>query len=521
MGHLLLWVVSLVAALLAVATALALRGRRLRLLVAGLVTLLPALVAALLTWAAFELRSHNVTRDWVGYVLSWDLAYVVGVAWLHIRARGRRRAGAEPWPIGQLATQLLGTLILLFVIFVALDASVDRMVAAEIASARAEALPLRPGAVPNEHDAALAYDKAFELAGFGSESMLPEELSGASKPGFDAGTSAVTRFLDGKGPALSQLRRAASLRRFGAGSFVRYSNYRRAAMALALHARRAAASGNTRQAEQDMVAIWRTADHLSWAQTWFLPFAAGIRGIGVAALEDVLASSSGAGSWDVAASILAAPTSGRQALRRALQVEESRTIQWFRHPLPSSPHASLLEGLRRGPYGRLFNVFLILDDLASYRKWMDELQWLCADPYHERAEEIQRFSADFAKAPVGLFTREVTHGIRPLVTVTVADARWRLSRLAVATTSFHARTGRYPRQLGELVPEDLPVIPIDPFSGDPLRSAPIDGGLVLYSVGFNGTDDGGVEEGDDRNQGDVIFCLGGAHASRRLGAGGE
>mgnify|MGYP000140314218 CR=1 FL=1 len=33
--------------------------------------------------------------------------------------------------------------------------------AAEIASARAEALPLRPGAVPNEHNAALAYDEAF------------------------------------------------------------------------------------------------------------------------------------------------------------------------------------------------------------------------------------------------------------------------------------------------------------------------------------------------------------------------
>jgi hypothetical protein len=42
-----------------------------------------------------------------------------------------------------------------------------------------------------------------------------------------------------------------------------------------------------------------------------------------------------------------------------------------------------------------------------------------------------------------------------------------------------------------------------------------DGGLVLYSVGPDGKDDGGKEFDKDTKLGDITFCLGDAYKARR------
>ncbi|MCE7974100.1 MAG: hypothetical protein DYG92_07205 [Leptolyngbya sp. PLA1] len=67
-----------------------------------------------------------------------------------------------------------------------------------------------------------------------------------------------------------------------------------------------------------------------------------------------------------------------------------------------------------------------------------------------------------------------------------------LVRLAL---ELHKReTGRWPASLDELVPRYLPSVPSDPFDGKPLRYSPGVGGMspVVYSVGVDGVDDGGV-----------------------------
>ena len=63
---------------------------------------------------------------------------------------------------------------------------------------------------------------------------------------------------------------------------------------------------------------------------------------------------------------------------------------------------------------------------------------------------------------------------------------------AIAIKRFQLRNGRYPVNLGELVPDFLPSIPIDPMSGKPLcyRPDPF-GPYLLYSVGTDGKDEGG------------------------------
>lgn len=64
---------------------------------------------------------------------------------------------------------------------------------------------------------------------------------------------------------------------------------------------------------------------------------------------------------------------------------------------------------------------------------------------------------------------------------------------ALAVRLYEIERGNLPNQLEELVPDYLPAIPVDPFSRDQKAfrylKAP---SLMIYSVGENGTDDGGI-----------------------------
>ncbi len=54
----------------------------------------------------------------------------------------------------------------------------------------------------------------------------------------------------------------------------------------------------------------------------------------------------------------------------------------------------------------------------------------------------------------------------------------------------------------------MPEVPIDPYSGKPLRMTIIDGEPVIYSIGQDGRDDGGrIDSNADRKLGDQTFRL--------------
>lgn len=76
----------------------------------------------------------------------------------------------------------------------------------------------------------------------------------------------------------------------------------------------------------------------------------------------------------------------------------------------------------------------------------------------------------------------------------------RASSIALALEFFHARTGSLPSELSELVPEYLAELPLDPCSDESFHyvadeSLPL--GYRLYSVGFDGVDNGGVTASPD------------------------
>lgn len=78
----------------------------------------------------------------------------------------------------------------------------------------------------------------------------------------------------------------------------------------------------------------------------------------------------------------------------------------------------------------------------------------------------------------------------------VIDEPWCLVRLRIvaavlAIERYRLKKGDWPKTLTDLVPEYLQDVPEDPFDGVPLRYQRLDGGFIVYSVGWDRIDDGG------------------------------
>ena len=68
-----------------------------------------------------------------------------------------------------------------------------------------------------------------------------------------------------------------------------------------------------------------------------------------------------------------------------------------------------------------------------------------------------------------------------------------LARTACALERYRLAHGKYPETLDALAPQFIAKVPHDPVGGQPLHYRPADDGqFILYSVGWNEKDDGGI-----------------------------
>jgi len=84
-----------------------------------------------------------------------------------------------------------------------------------------------------------------------------------------------------------------------------------------------------------------------------------------------------------------------------------------------------------------------------------------------------------------------------------------LARTALAVERYRLAAGRLPEALGQLVPQYLDHVPIDPFDGQPIRYRRTEPGYVVYNVAEDGQDNGG-REWDEVPQGqlyDLCFVV--------------
>jgi hypothetical protein len=71
------------------------------------------------------------------------------------------------------------------------------------------------------------------------------------------------------------------------------------------------------------------------------------------------------------------------------------------------------------------------------------------------------------------------------------EAKLRTTIVALATEQFRLEIGRWPNSPDELVPTYMNEFPKDPYCPDPIQWVPRQNGILIYSVGRDGIDDGG------------------------------
>jgi len=127
--------------------------------------------------------------------------------------------------------------------------------------------------------------------------------------------------------------------------------------------------------------------------------------------------------------------------------------------------------------------------------------WLEKQPNPRRIED----GSSYSKVPA--------HLIQAIPNVAESQARMevqiRAYQCLVALKLWKYRTNRVPADLATVAKAaGLRQVPIDSYSGQPLRMAIINGEPVVYSVGKDGRDDGGRVDSDfDRKPGDQTFRL--------------
>jgi len=82
-----------------------------------------------------------------------------------------------------------------------------------------------------------------------------------------------------------------------------------------------------------------------------------------------------------------------------------------------------------------------------------------------------------------------------------------MTMLACAIERYHLATGHCPENLNELVPKFVSAVSHDIIDGQPLRYRRTgDARFILYSIGWNQKDDGGVAATDkDHLNGDWVW----------------
>jgi hypothetical protein len=117
-------------------------------------------------------------------------------------------------------------------------------------------------------------------------------------------------------------------------------------------------------------------------------------------------------------------------------------------------------------------------------------------PYPERLAAAEQGKELIENIPDRLFY--ISHMLLPSPRVVLRDADLvslvRVARTAVAIERYRlAHANALPESLESLVPEFLPEIPIDPCDGAPLRFIKRERGYVVYGVGSDRVDHGGLE----------------------------
>ena len=153
--------------------------------------------------------------------------------------------------------------------------------------------------------------------------------------------------------------------------------------------------------------------------------------------------------------------------------------------------------------------------------WADDVHQYCemlracsAKPYYQVAREggteAWRARSKVTHNLIGYISTIEEPAVR-------ADTYTLLMKAGKAAVMYRCKYSKYPVTVTALAGEGLDVAPIDPFDGKPLRMREVDGGLVIYSVSDDGSDEGGdhLQSDTDWDGSDLTIFIGEAYRKRR------
>ncbi len=226
---------------------------------------------------------------------------------------------------------------------------------------------------------------------------------------------------------------------------------------------------------------------------------------------------------------IAVVTVGMQGVERALSLGESNDAELLaleKLLADEEQHNSLLLALR-GERAMLFQMFSRMSSGAISGESMHEEMGMVEQPFYQRILLYPRWQVrrqqpvmmdlmnrivENARRPLHeqiarekeidseLMTRRGSHALVAMfvpATNKVAEAHRRKTawvasmRGLIAVERFRMKHGKWPANLADMVPEFLQEIPTDPFDGTPLKMVKVTDGVIVYSVGPDGVDDGG------------------------------
>ena len=156
---------------------------------------------------------------------------------------------------------------------------------------------------------------------------------------------------------------------------------------------------------------------------------------------------------------------------------------------------------RRGQYSDA-------DFLTYLSLYHPSLEIMALPPLQAIAQSSNIMQQYQTNVTTGLAQGVPAHWTKALRAHFECEARLTALRAALAVERFRlAHGGKPPNSLAELVPVYLPDVPRDLFDNQPLRFQTLTAGYVLYSIGADGVDDGGLEKTSATTNCDVTFTV--------------
>ncbi len=187
--------------------------------------------------------------------------------------------------------------------------------------------------------------------------------------------------------------------------------------------------------------------------------------------------------------------------RVAVRGERAGLDQLMQSLQDGSTSVKLMRGLTAGRPGQargwwpeeqlLYVPGMLTTNRAALLERLNQAVEIAGLPSEEQAPRFEAMKSSLPRKP--LLVRELVPALEKVATANLrTQAQLRCAAAGLAVECYRLEHGHWPAGLADLVGDYLlRRLPIDPFDGQPLRYRKDDVGVIVYSVGPDGADDGG------------------------------